>query len=688
MNKVTSSPPKTVVLFEAHDDVAVLIIDNPPVNAGSLAVRQGLLDALNRVECERSLTGAVIVGAAKTFIAGSDIREFDRPIEDPSLPDVIARIEALSKPVVAAIHGAALGGGFELALGCDARVALDGAVVGLPEVSLGMIPGAGGTQRVAFLAGKAATIEIVTSARRIGAAEALQLGLVDEVVAGDLQRAALAHVRSLQGRKQRVRDRAMRASTDAEIAAASQAALRRGKGRPPVVLAIEAINMAGVVPFDEALSRERAVFQRLRTGPEAAALRHLFFAERACLRVPEQTRAPVRQVGVVGAGTMGSGIAGCFVDAGFDVTLVDRDRETAESGVAKLKQHYQSQVARGRLTEAEMTTRIAHVQPAGDLKALADADLVVEAVFEDADVKRDVLQRLDAVMRADAILASNTSYLDLDALAAQTALPARVVGLHFFSPAQTMRLLEVVRTQHVEESVLAAALGIAKQLGKLPVVARVAEGFIGNRIYAAYRRQCEFMLEDGAYPEQVDAALEAFGFAMGPFTVADLSGLDIAWNMRKRLGRGNSDTRYVDIPDVLCEAGRFGRKSGSGYYRYGAPGARGEVDPWVHEVIDRARVRKGKAVQSLGEEEIVERALAAIVCEAARVVDEGTAQRADDIDVVLVNGYGFPRHVGGPLWWARQVGEARLVRMMARLLDVSGPGFPIGDWRPVLASKK
>lgn len=673
------------VRVEKEGDIAVLVVDNPPVNAGSLAVRQGLRDALDQVERDAALAGAVIIGAGRTFIAGSDIREFDRPIQDPSLPDVIATIEAMKKPVVAAIHGAALGGGFELTLGCDARVALDGAVVGLPEVSLGMIPGAGGTQRVAFLAGKAAAIEIVTSARRIRAGEALALGLVDEVVRDDLRGAAIARVRSLHGGKRRVRDRALCVSPDDRIAAARDTALRRGKGRLPVVLAVEAVEMAGVVPFDEALVKEREAFQRLRNGPEAAALRHLFFAERAGARVPESHRAPVRTVGVIGAGTMGSGIAGCFADAGFDVTLVDRDRATAEAGIAKLARHYQGQVARKRLSEAEGAARLARVRPAGEFDALADADLVIEAVFEDLDVKRDVLRRLDAVVRADAIVASNTSYLDLDALAAGTAVPARIVGLHFFSPAQTMKLLEVVRTQYVDDDVLAVALGLAKRLGKLPVVARVAEGFIGNRIYAAYRRQCEFMLEDGAYPDQIDAALEAFGFAMGPFAVADLSGLDIAWNMRKRLGRGS---RYVEIPDVLCEAGHFGRKSGAGYYRYDPSdtrGARGDIDPWVRQVIDRARARKGRTGQRLADEEIVGRALAAIVGEAAKVLDEGTAQRADDIDVAMVNGYGFPRHVGGPLWWARQAGEGEVGRWMDRLAEVSGTGFSVGDWRRAIA---
>ncbi|WP_069865887.1 3-hydroxyacyl-CoA dehydrogenase NAD-binding domain-containing protein [Pseudomonas citronellolis] len=684
-NEAAVADATSAVRLEQSGDVGVVVVDNPPVNAGSLSVRQGLLDALNRIESMPSLVGAVIMGAGKTFIAGSDIREFDRPIEAPSLPDVIARIETLSKPVVAAIHGAALGGGFELALGCDARIAQGGAVVGLPEVSLGMIPGAGGTQRVAFLVGQATAIEIVTSSRRIGAAEALRLGLVDEVVAGDLLGAAISHIRSLAGRKQRVRDRALPHSDDAQTSAAIEAALRRGKGRRPVALAIDAVKMAGSLPFDEALLKERAIFQALRSGPEAAALRHLFFAERACLRTSAQAHPKVRQVGVIGAGTMGSGIAGCFADAGFEVTLVDRDAETAQAGIEKLGRHYRSQVARGRLTEAEGTARLARVRPSADLHALADADLVIEAVFEDLEVKREVMRRLDALIRPEAILASNTSYLDLDELAACTASPSRVVGLHFFSPAQTMRLLEVVRTRYLDEAVLNGVLGIARQLNKVPVVSRVAEGFIGNRIYAAYRRQCEIMLEDGAYPEQIDAALEAFGFAMGPFAVADLSGLDIAWNMRKRLGRGTNDTRYVDIPDLLCMAGRFGRKSGAGYYRYESSAARGSVDPWVHDVIDQERARKGLSVRHLEDGEIVERALAAIVNEAAKVLDEGTARCADDIDVVLVNGYGFPRHVGGPLWWARQVGEARLDELMGSLAHASGAGHSLGDWRRAIA---
>ncbi|PMS30133.1 3-hydroxyacyl-CoA dehydrogenase [Trinickia symbiotica] len=676
------------VRIEKRGNVGYLVIDNPPVNASSVDVRRGVLEGLKLFEADASLMGVVIIGGGNTFIAGSDIREFDAPIEAPSLPEVNRAIESSPLPVVAAIHGTALGGGFELALACDGRVAMSSALVGLPEVSLGMIPGAGGTQRVAFITGKATAIEVVTSSRRLSAAEALHLGLIDHMVDDDLPQAAEACLTSLRRKKCRVRDRQVPDSTDKQLEMATETALRLRKALPHVQQAIDAVNMAGVVSFDEALSRERSVFEALRTSSEARAYRHLFFSERACLRSGSGGRsvgANIRKIGVVGAGTMGVGIAGCFADAGFEVSLYDANRDALQAALGKLEDIYATQVLRKAITDGEKHDRISRVRLVEDLSGLGDVDLAIEAVFEDFDVKLDVMQRLNEVLSDHAVLASNTSYLDLNSLAHRAGRPARTVGLHFFSPAQTMRLLEIVETKHTSQEIVDAAVTLARKLGKVPVVARVAEGFIGNRIYAAYRKQCEYMIEEGALPEQVDAALEEFGFAMGPFAVADLSGLDIAWKMRQRLNAASKPQRYVTIPDALCEAARFGRKTGAGWYMYKPQSRRGVPDPVVHSIIAVEREKKGIKARKLGKQEIVERAMAAIVNEAVRVLEEGTARRASDIDIVLVHGYGFPRYLGGPLWWAQQLGMDKLSEIMTRLETASGADFVAGDITKIFA---
>ncbi|MFT4504809.1 3-hydroxyacyl-CoA dehydrogenase NAD-binding domain-containing protein [Caballeronia sp. 15711] len=693
MDTLSSEAPQAQaqpVRQEKHGDVGFLVIDNPPVNASSVEVRQGLLDGIHAFAHDSTLGGIVIIGDGNTFVAGSDIREFDAPIQSPSLPEVILAIEAVTIPVVAAIHGNALGGGFELALGCDGRIAVSGSTVGLPEVSLGMIPGAGGTQRVAFMVGKAKAIDIVTSSRRLTATEALKLGLIDQLVDDDLADAAAKFVESFDGKKRRIRDRAVPNSSPEDVESASRAALRLRKQLPHVQQAIDAVNMAGTGPFDEALSRERAVFNVLRTSVAARAFRHLFFAEREALRSRYGGRpsaASIRRVGVVGAGTMGVGIAACFADAGFDVLLFDSNEAALAAVSGKLEGTYSALVKKGKLDEREMRERIARIRTISDLQNLRNVDLAVEAVFEDIDVKRDILAKLHSVLPAEAILASNTSYLDLNQLAGEAGRPSRTVGLHFFSPAQAMRLLEVVETEHTSAETLDVSIAIAKRLGKVPVVARVAEGFIGNRIFAAYRRQCEYMMEEGALPEQIDGALEDFGFAMGPFAVADLSGLDIAWKMRQRLNAVRKPNRYVTIPDALCEAGRFGRKTGAGYYRYEPGGRRGVPDPDAHSIITCEQARIGAEPRSLGKDEIVERALAAIVNEAARVMEEGIASRTSDIDLALVHGYGFPRHLGGPIFWAQQQGADKVHQMMRNLRTATGPDFVGGDLRLIFSNQ-
>ena len=685
--QVKDAPPNPVRL-ERDGAVAVIVIDNPPVNAGSLDVRRGLLEAIRTAAADSAIDAAVIIGAGSTFVAGSDIREFGKPLDEPQLPAVIAAIEACPKPVVAAIHGASLGGGFELALGCDARVCAPGAVVGLPEVTLGMIPGAGGTQRLPRLVGIAAAIEIVCSGRRVPAEEALRLGMVDKLIEGDLRSGAVMYARACEGRKRRVSEAPVPADTHDSAEKTASAALKAGRGRPHVAEGIEAVKSAARLPFAEALAREREVFQRLRSGNEAAALRHLFFAEREASKVPglaDVAPRSIERIAVVGAGTMGVGIATCFVDAGYTVTLLEQDDAGAQRGLERMREIQNRAVATGRISADETQLRLARVTPTANAQDLADADLVVEAVFEDMQVKIDLFRRLEPILRSDTILASNTSYLDLDQIAAATRRPADVVGLHFFSPAHIMRLLEIVRGAQTSPDTLATALAVAKKLRKLAVVARVGEGFIGNRIYAAYRRQCEFMLEEGAYPEDIDAALTRFGFAMGPFAVSDMSGLDIAWKMRQRLAATRDPrSRYVEIADQLCEQGRFGQKTGAGWYRYSPGSRKGEPDPEVRKLVDAASSAKGITRQPFTSEKIYRRALVTMVNEAALLLAEDIAARPSDVDLVMVNGYGFPNYEGGPLFWASREDRRRLLADLDSLVEASGHGFRKGNVAAVL----
>ncbi len=672
------------VRLERDGDIGVIVIDNPPVNAGSLDVRRGLLKAVQGICADPSIRAAILIGAGNTFIAGADIKEFGKPLEDPQLPQVIAAISACEKPFVAAIHGAALGGGFELALGCDARVAAPDTVVGLPEVTLGMIPGAGGTQYLPRLIGIAAAIPMICSGKRVGAKDALAKGLIDAIIEGaPLREGAVAFARGLNGKKRRLGSENVKPEPQEKIGSAAAEALRAGKNCPQVAAAIEAIKSSAALPFAEALAKERAVFQKLRMSREAAALRYLFFAERAAARVDGIEGflpAEISRAGVAGAGTMGSAIAMCLADAGISVVLTDMDAGSLTRGMDRIRKSYARQVSDGRISAGEAEKRIARIKTESNLDALSSCDLAVEAVFEDMDVKRKLFGALDAIMPAHAVLASNTSYLDLDAIGAATARPQSVAGLHFFNPANVMRLVEVVRGAKTAPQTLATALGLAKRLRKLPIVARVGEGFIGNRIYAAYRRQCEFMLEEGAYPEEIDTALEAFGFAMGPFAVADSSGLDIAWRMRqRRAATRDPKERYVEIPDRLCEAGRLGRKTGAGWYKYAEGAKRGEPDPSVRMLIDSVSAAKGIMRRSFSAPEIQNRVLVTMVNEAALLLQEGIAARASDIDLVLVNGYGFPNYEGGPLFWAKAQEKSWLLAQVENLRAVSGHGFRMGD---------
>ncbi len=676
------------VKLERDGEIAVIVIDNPPINAGSSAVRKGLLEAIEVLRTDATLEGAVLIGAGSTFIAGSDLREFGEPLTEPQLPSVIAAIEACGKPVVAALHGAALGGGFELALGCDARIAAPGTVVGLPEVTLGIIPGAGGTQRLPRIVGIPRAIRMICSGERVAAVAALEAGLVDDIATDDLRKAAVTCAQKLKGSKSRLRDRPAPVVVSAELTEASAAALKAGKGRPAVQAAITAIAATAHVDFDMGLADERVVFQQLRVSREAFALRHQFFAERDSAKHPSLGNAPVRKielVAVIGAGTMGAGIAIALLDAGHSVLLLEQHEPALTRGAERIHAHYVSRVNAGKLKSSSAAACEAGLRLSTDWAVLSQADLIIEAVFEELNVKQEVFQRIDAHARPGAVLASNTSYLDLDAIAAATSRPQDVIGLHFFSPANVMRLMEVVRGKASAPDALTTGLALGKRLKKLPVLTGNAFGFIGNRLYAAYRRQCEFMVEEGAWPEQVDAALQAFGFAMGPFAVSDLSGLDIAWRMRQaQSATRDPNARYVQIPDRLCESGRLGRKTGAGYYSY-PEGSKGPlVDAAVHDLIVQARADKGVTPRRFSDDEIVRRVLLSIVNEAALLLAEGVAERATDIDVVLVNGYGFPRWEGGPVFWARQRDKVQLQEDMVWLSQLSGPGFMSGDLRHLL----
>jgi 3-hydroxyacyl-CoA dehydrogenase len=651
MSEPTSPPPP--VRVERAGGIAVVTIDNPPVNALAQAVRIELLRVFRALKDDAAVRGIVLIGAGRDFVAGADIREMEAPLE-PALPEVILAMEACRQPIVAAISGNALGGGFELALACDRRVATAGATVGLPEVKLGIIPGAGGTQRLPRLVGVAKAIGLIAAGRRVAVKEAATLGMVDCMVEGELLAAAKAE--AAQASKRRLSAAPVPTSDGAEVEKAAGEALRAARGVPAVGKAVEMVRLSAMTGFAEAVRTERATFVALRDSAEAKALRHLFFAERNAQKVPGVAGAkarPIERVAVIGGGTMGSGIAVALADAGLSVALVERDGATIEGARKRISATYDRVVAGGRLARAAADERMARIGLGAEWAAIAEVDLVIEAVFEEMDVKLKVFRRLDELARPGTVLATNTSYLDVNRIARETTRPRDVVGLHFFSPANVMRLLEIVRGEATAADVLATGFALARRLGKVAVVAGVCEGFIGNRIFSAYRAQMENLLEDGAWPEDIDRALEAYGFAMGPFAVFDLAGLDIAWAGRKRRAASRDPReRYVAVADRICELGRFGRKTGRGWYLYPEGAKKPVPDPEVHALIEAEAAAKGIRRRTVTDEEIVGRALAAIVNTGAQILAEGIAQRASDIDLVLANGYGFPSVRGGPLFAA------------------------------------
>ncbi len=639
-----------------RDGVLVVTLDNPPVNAASVDLRQGLLTALRHFPLTQNVKAVVITGAGKAFVGGADIREFGMPQQQPDLRLVTEQIENSARPVIAAINGAALGGGAEIALASHYRIASPGVKIGLPEVKLGLVPGAGGTQRLARLTGIAAALDLIGTGKIIDAGTALALGMIDEIAEGDLLAAALDIAKRPDRKFRRTSELECPVQTGEEIDAAAKKILARSKGVNAPLQAVRLVRQAGNRSFIDGLADERETFIALRDSPEAAALRHVFFAERAAAKVDglEGVKArTVKTIGIVGLGLMGAGIATAALDGGFTVVGVDRTEEAATAGRSRIEALLARNLASGRIDASGLEDRKLRLTITSDMSTLGVADLVIEAVFDDLDVKSELFSSLDRIVRPDAILATNTSYLNPDEIAAATLHPERILGLHFFSPANVMRLVEVVRCAKTGPDVLATGMALVRKLGKLPVVTGVTEGFIGNRIFSAYRREAEFLLEDGALPQDVDTAMVAYGFPMGPFAVFDMAGLQIAWARRKRdAANRNPEERYVDIADRLCEAGRFGQKSGRGWYLY-RDGQR-LVDPEVTGMIIEARRRKQIAAREIGANEIVQRLLAAMVDEGHKLLSENIAARAGDIDLVMINGYGFPAHKGGPLYAAGQ----------------------------------
>ncbi|RKR27891.1 3-hydroxyacyl-CoA dehydrogenase [Acidovorax sp. 93] len=664
-------PASSVVTTALQGDVLVVTIDNPPVNALGAAVRQGLLAAMQQAQADAAVAAVLLVGAGKAFIAGADIREFGKPPVAPILPEVCRAIENLNKPVVAVLHGAALGGGLEVALSAHYRLALPAATLGLPEVNLGLLPGSGGTQRAPRLMGVQAATTLMLSGQPLKAQAALQAGLVDKLVEGtDPLAAGLAYVRELLAANapvRRTRDLAI-AEPQAALAwldeqKAETAKKSRGLFSPLKI--IECVHAALQLPFDEGMARERALFMECLDSPQRAGLIHAFFAEREVVKVPEAQAAqprPVASIAVIGGGTMGAGIAVAALDAGLPVTMIERDAESIARGRANVEKVYNALVAKGRMTEAAQAAVMARYTGSTDYANIAQVDLVIEAVFEDIEVKKAVFRELDRVCKPGAVLATNTSYLDIDAIAAATGRPQDVIGLHFFSPANIMKLLEIVVPAKVAPDVVATAFELARKLKKVPVRAGVCDGFIGNRILAVYKQAADCLLEDGASPYEIDAAVRGFGFAMGPFQVTDLAGGDIGWATRKRrAATRDPKARYVEIADRICERGWFGQKTGRGFYLYPDGARTGQPDPEVLAIVDAERAKKGVTPRSFSADEIMRRYMAAMVNEGAKVVAEGIALRPLDVDVTFVAGYGFPRHRGGPMKWADMTGPDKVL---------------------------
>ena len=683
------------VSYTKDGDIGIITVNNPPVNALSQHVRQGLLESFTEANTDDTIA-TILICDGRTFIAGADITEFGKPLQGPSFLGTMEAIENLQKPAVAAIHGTALGGGLETALCCHYRVAVPSARVGLPEVTLGLLPGGGGTQRLPRLIGPEAALQVITSGAPMTASQAHAAGVIDAIVdEGKLLDGAKAFARKLIADKaplKKVRDLNDKVSgVDPAIfdAARKQAGTER-RGFEAPQRCIDCVEAACTLPFDEGLAKEQELFRQVLTSTQSAAQRHIFFAERAAAKVNDMPKdvkpLAIQKVGIIGAGTMGGGIAMNFANAGIPVTILETAQEFLDKGLAVVRSNYERSAKRGRFTAEQVEQRMGLLTPTLDYADISDVDLVIEAVFENMGIKKEVFAKLDTATKPECILASNTSTLDVNEIASVTKRPEKVIGTHFFSPANVMRLLEIVRGEKTSFETLATAQAVAKTINKIGVVVGVCDGFVGNRMLHYYSGQAQFLLEEGCFPQDVDNAIYDLGLAMGPLAMGDLAGLDVSWRIRQGKGlpeRLPEGARYCAIPDLICEKGRFGQKTGAGYYKYEQGDRTPHPDPEIEQLIVNYSKQKGIPRRNISREEIIERTMYALINEGARILEEGIAQRASDIDIIYVYGYGFPAYLGGPMFYANTIG---LDKVYQRVCEFSE--HDPASWQPAPLLKK
>jgi 3-hydroxyacyl-CoA dehydrogenase len=682
------------VLRSTQGRIGILTVNNPPVNALAAAVRDGIKEGVEAFGKDGNIDAIVLIGGGRTFIAGADIREFGKPPKGANLNDVIATMENCPKIVVAALHGTPLGGGLETALGAHYRVSLASTRVGLPEVHLGLLPGAGGTQRLPRLTGAKYALDAIIAGRHIPAPEAKSKGIVDAIVESDLLAGAVAHAQMLVAQKaprRRVRDLKATLETSDLFKETEKAIARRARGFKAPWSIIKCVQAAVELPFDEGLKRERELFLELLTSQESAAQRYYFFAEREAakvLDVPADTaQREIKKAGIVGAGTMGGGIAMNFANAGIPVSLLEVKQEALDRGLKTIRTNYENTAKRGGMKAEDVDKRMALIKPTLTYDDLKDADVIIEAVFETMEVKEGVFKKLDEVAKPGAVLATNTSGLDVNQIANYTKRPGDVIGMHFFSPANVMKLLENVRGKATQKDVIATVMSLSKKIGKIPVLVGVCEGFVGNRMLRQRGIQSAYMLEEGALPQQIDKVIYDFGFPMGPFAMSDLAGNDVGWRIRQgKKEKEQRNVRYTGyIADAICELGRFGQKTGSGYFKYNLPDRTPIPDPEVEKIIEETSKKLGITRRAISDQEILERCLYPMVNEGAKILAEGMAQRSLDIDVIWVNGYGWPVYRGGPMWWADNVVGLKTVHdALLKYRDASGDPF----WEPAPLLKK
>ncbi len=682
------------VLRSTQGRIGILTVNNPPVNALAAAVRDGIKEGVEAMAADPNIDAIVLIGGGRTFIAGADIREFGKPPKGASLNDVIATMENCPKIVVAALHGTPLGGGLETALGAHYRVSLASTRVGLPEVHLGLLPGAGGTQRLPRLTGAKYALDAIIAGRHIPAPEAKNKGIIDAIVEGDLLAGAVAHAQMLVAQnapRRRVRDLNATLESPDLFQETEKAIARRARGFKAPWSIIKCVQAAVELPFDEGIKRERELFLELLTSPESAAQRYYFFAEREAakvLDVPADTpQREIKTAGIVGAGTMGGGIAMNFANAGIPVTLLEVKQEALDRGLKTIRTNYENTAKRGGMKAEDVDKRMALITPTLTYDDLKDADVIIEAVFETMEVKEGVFTKLDEIAKPGAVLATNTSGLDVNQIANYTKRPGDVIGMHFFSPANVMKLLENVRGKATQKDVIATVMSLSKKIGKIPVLVGVCEGFVGNRMLRQRGIQSSYMMEEGALPQQIDKVIYDFGFPMGPFAMSDLAGNDVGWRIRQgKKEKEQRNVRYTGyIADAICELGRFGQKTGAGYFKYNLPDRTPIPDPEVERIIEETSKKLGITRRAISDQEILERCLYPMVNEGAKILAEGMAQRSLDIDVIWVNGYGWPVYRGGPMWWADNVVGLKTIHdALLKYRDASGDPF----WEPAPLLKK